>query len=131
VWSAVPDDIQKWGRAASVFTTEGVRITAPGRTQKNQFVDLSLVDVKPQTLYLLEVDVVLASAPWELIVLDQKTIDWLCQMRLPAAPDAKTANLFIRIFDTRQIKLAVRSLEPGSEGPLVIRGLRLREVGPL
>ena len=131
VWSAGPSEMGALHNGdESVTSPEAITIYPPAAGGRGQ-IELASVDLTPDTIFEVNVEVASTLGAWEVVVLDARTGDRI--VRIKVVEDAglqHIAELF-RTHGVDRVKIVASSRARSSREPLSISRISIREVAPL
>ena len=114
----------------SVNSPEAITFYPPAAGGSGQ-IELASVDLTPDTIFEVSVEVASTLGAWDVVVLDARTGDRI--VRLKVAEDAglqHIAELF-RTHGVDRVRIVASSRARSSREPLSISRISIREVAPL
>jgi hypothetical protein len=129
VWSAKPADLQV--RAESVEATVEAERLSIHRAPAQAIIELSAVDLKPNTIYQLQHDAIASSDAWTIVVLEDQTDLRLYEKKISRTSVNEGLPGLFRTDARNRIHIAVMATGKGTPGDLTLTRISLRELGPI
>ena len=129
VWSAKPADLQL--RAEAVEATVGAEGLSIRRAPDQAVIELSAVDLKPNTIYQLQHDATSSGDEWTIMVLEDQTDQRLYEKKISLTPASESLTGLFRTGVRNRIHIAVMATGKGTPDALTLARISLRELGPI
>jgi 4-amino-4-deoxy-L-arabinose transferase-like glycosyltransferase len=108
--------------------SDGFSIQPKPGGRSDKLIDLWTVDLKPETIYRLSLDVTASDDKWQLLLMDEKSGVLIHQQRFGRKVDLERIEGLFRTSGANRVKLIVQPLEPGSSEPLRISKISISEI---
>jgi 4-amino-4-deoxy-L-arabinose transferase-like glycosyltransferase len=129
VWSANATDLKQYAGAADMpIEAEGLLIEKQRRG--DGVIALCPIELKPDTIYQINVQATAEGKQWALIVIDDDTGERLCLQKLEDIAKPAAFEGFFRSSNTTRATIALMP-QAKKTGPAHIARLSVREIGPV
>lgn len=130
VWSASAEDLKRVAKQGDLtIEPQGLRIDRKQEAaQSGATVQLDSVELKPDSIYQLNIEADYVPGQWDAVVIEDATGIPLSNKKLNERAEKERNGVLFRTGKLSRVRLAVRSIGENSTTPLFISRISVREV---